>query len=301
MNNPSPAPSPTDFPHLHDIVLFNSRLLAAFARLQTIRPYKMESLGKVGGHDIFLLSPETVDPTLPTILTAGGFHGEEPAGPWGILEYLETASDNDLKRINHSFLPLVNPTGFEKGRRLNMYGEDPNRGFVPENCRLGEINTGNNEGYPSAEGKILLQHLPRLIQLAKDGLVSQHEDEELSLAYIYINEKDKCGDGYSAFTKALRNQLKNHFNLLPDGGAETMIELKIKGGVWWGDVGSSFEDLLFLNGVPRIATTETPGLQPAKDRVTCNRALTRAFARYAASRKTSGGACGNCKCNKLKP
>lgn len=295
----NPAPSPADFPHLHDIKEFNRRLVAAFARLQTIRPYKMEKLGEVGGHGIFLLSPENIDPASPNILSAGGFHGEEPAGPWGILEYLESATPEELKKINHSFLPLVNPTGFEKGQRLNMYGENPNRGFVPENRHLEEGSTGNNIG-PSVEGKILMQHLPRLVVLSKDGCVSQHEDDGLSSAFVFINERDKCGEDHSAFTKALRKQLKDHFSLLPDGGAETLIEPKIKDGVWWGDRAGAFDDLLFEKGIPRAATTETPGLKLAKDRVACNKALTRAFARYAASRKSSGGACGSCKCSKPK-
>src|SRR6185503_2993050 len=98
-------------------------------RVNAIRPYDVETLGAVGGQDIVLLKPRDADASKPSILAAGGFHGEEPAGPWGIVEFLETAAEATLKSVNYSFLPLVNPTGFIKAQRLNIYGENPNRGF----------------------------------------------------------------------------------------------------------------------------------------------------------------------------
>lgn len=64
------------------------------------------------------------------MLISAGFHGEEAAGPWGMLHFLSELQQDIFERINLSLLPLVNPTGFAKGHRFNKFGENPNRGFL---------------------------------------------------------------------------------------------------------------------------------------------------------------------------
>ncbi|MEZ0224885.1 MAG: N-acetyl-L-ornithine deacetylase ArgE [Alphaproteobacteria bacterium] len=268
--------SPPDFPELHDIDAFNKRLKAAFDRVSKIRPYKMESLGQVGGRDIFLLSPVEPIEGKPNILTAGGFHGEEPGGPWGIIEFLETADEETLKSVNHSFLPLVNPTGFERGVRFNIHGENPNRGFVAEYIDAAEEEDAEwtNRG-PSAEGKILLKHGAKLVELARDGFTSQHEDDGLNEGFIFINEQ---GPMPSPTATALLDTIQKHFPLIPDGGKNELEGSPIKDGMWVNGMDSSFETWMLQQGVPRTITTETPALEPARDRVDCNRGLVKAFA-----------------------
>ena len=271
---------PPDFPDLHDIDAFNARLLAAFERVNKIRPYKMESLGQVGGRDVFLLSPAEPIEGKPNILTAGGFHGEEPGGPWGIIEFLETADEETLKSVNHSFLPLVNPTGFERGVRFNIFGENPNRGFVAEYLDSEEEKDAEwiNRG-PSAEGKILVQHIDRLAGLARDGFTSQHEDNGLHDGFIFINEN---GVQPSVTASAFLSVIKGHFSIVPDGGAGDLEDAPIKDGMWVNGMDSSFETFMLNHGVPRTVTTETPALEPARARVDCNRELVKAFADVAA-------------------
>lgn len=270
--------APADFPHLHDIGHFNERLMAAIARVNKIRPYTLESIGSVGDHDIFLLSPAMLNDAKPRILSAGGFHGEEPAGPWGILEYLETATEDELKSVNHSFLPLVNPTGFVAGTRLNIFGENPNRGFVPELLEKEMEATGSNMAGPSVEGGILMSHLDRLLALSRDGFVTQHEDSDLHAGFLFINEKEAQP---SAFSKPLLEALSRHVGILQDGGADTLRTPELKNGIWHNDIDGSFEGLLTLKGIPRAATTETPGMKPARARIDSNRDITRAFVEYA--------------------
>ncbi len=271
---------PPDYPELHDIDAFNKRLAAAFDRINKIRPYKMESLGEVGGRDIFLLSPEEPLEGKPNILTAGGFHGEEAGGPWGIIEFLETADEETLRSVNHSFLPLVNPTGFERGVRFNIHGENPNRGFVAEYMDSEEEQDApwTNHG-PSAEGKILLEHGDRLVELARDGFTSQHEDDGIHEGFIFINEQ---GPMPSPTAIAFLDTLKRHFALIPDGGVNDLEGSPIKDGMWINGMDSSFETWMLQKGVPRTITTETPALEPARARVDCNRELTKAFADSAA-------------------
>lgn len=286
MNKEPPVPdsAPADFPRLHDLGYFNDRLKKAVEWLRAIRPYKIESLGQVGGEDIFLVVPESLDPSLPNILTAGGFHGEEPAGPWGIVEFLETADEETLKSVNYSFLPLVNPTGFAWAQRFNIHGENPNRGFIAVPPEVDAHISGNNK-FPSKEGEILVTHLTRLLHLARDGFISQHEDWRLSEAFVFINERKKMP---SSFAKAMIAPLRNYFNIVVDGGNDLLPEAPIKDGIWHNDLDGSFESIMFFYGVPRIATTETPGQKSAVERIACNKDLTEAFARYSSARFKPG-------------
>ena len=237
----------------------------------------LESLGQVGGHDVFLLTPDVLDAAKPNLLTAGGFHGEEPAGPWGILEYLETATKEEIYGVNHSFLPLVNPTGFAAATRLNVFGENPNRGFVAEFLEpKPEDIYGNKEG-PSVEGQMLMAHIDRILVLAKDGFVTQHEDDGLHQGFVFVNED---APQPSPFAKAFLTELEKYVGIIKDGGDHTLIDDNIKNGVWHNDFDGAFEGLLTSKGIPRTATTETPCHQPAKARVDCNRDMTRAFVAF---------------------
>jgi succinylglutamate desuccinylase len=273
-DEPQPNPASAAFPRLHDIDYFNERLRAAVERVNAVRPYKMEILGIVGGRDIVLLTPAEMDPKLPNILSAGGFHGEESAGPWGIVEFLETADEATLKAVNHSFLPLVNPTGFAAASRLNIYGENPNRGFIIERPEIEAATTGNNR-YPSKEGEILMQHFMRLLHLAREGFITQHEEPDSTEGFVFVNE-DKAQP--SPFGQALLDAMGRHFDLL-DAEIEGKDSIK---GLIHNDRDGSFEGLLMFWGIPRISTLETPGLQPANIRIAAQRDLTETFAKFSA-------------------
>jgi Succinylglutamate desuccinylase / Aspartoacylase family len=67
-----------------------------------------------------------------TICFSSGIHGDEIAGPWSILKFLE-----NIPKIRTGMrvliLPLANPYGFEKLSRHNYNKEDINRRFCEEN------------------------------------------------------------------------------------------------------------------------------------------------------------------------
>jgi len=118
--------APAEFRCCTTSIISSARLAAALERVNAIRPYEHKVLGAVGGHDVILLAPRDTDPAKPSILAAGGFHGEEAGGArGGIVAFLETADEKTLKSVNFSFLPMVNPTGFIRAQRDNMYGENP--------------------------------------------------------------------------------------------------------------------------------------------------------------------------------
>jgi hypothetical protein len=74
-----------------------------------------------------LLCAERGDASAPLVALAAGVHGDEPAGPWALLELFER--DELDRAYAFRIWPCTNPTGFEKGTRANAEGEDVNRSF----------------------------------------------------------------------------------------------------------------------------------------------------------------------------
>jgi hypothetical protein len=50
--------------------------------------WRAEVLGCIGDDPLTLLQRPAADPAAPHLLIAAGFHGEEPAGPWGLLRFI---------------------------------------------------------------------------------------------------------------------------------------------------------------------------------------------------------------------
>ena len=243
-----------------------NRIMSKLFEVASDRGFQIRELGMVGGEPILLLSQKKLL-NKPNVLIAAGFHGDEPAGSWGILHFLKTFP-KDLITINFSFLPLVNPTGFRNAMRTNNWGEDPNRGFY---------HTISGKPEPSREGLILLNHLSLLKYLAKDIFVSLHEDWELSQFYIYTFEDT---DTPGIFSDILRSAEAKFFEPYPDGPLEGG---KVKDGIIFKLCDGAFEDLLFHEGVPRTACTESPGNLDINKRIEANSCIIDNISRFAIS------------------
>jgi len=74
-----------------------------------------------------LLCVELGDSTSPSIAIAAGVHGDEPAGPWALLDLVE--SDTLDPAFAYRLWPCTNPTGFDAGTRESIDGVDINRTF----------------------------------------------------------------------------------------------------------------------------------------------------------------------------
>ncbi len=230
-----------------------------------------QSLGKIGSYDLLLLTPRKIIDG-PNILVAAAFHGDEPASPYGILEYLKT---KEIK-ANVSFLPLVNPTGWVKNTRENAQGEDVNRGFCL--CKTNCPHT------PTSEGRLLLQNKALLIDLSKNGFLTLHEDWELDRFYFYLFE-GKPSDLGQVIHKVLSIYARPKEDGIWEGES-------IKGGMIlgerdYGDKGLSFENFLHQTyGIPAICS-EVPGRLEFHDRIQIHRDLCGEFARWAQSHHNS--------------
>jgi hypothetical protein len=247
---------PTDIDHLH----------RELRRAASARGLGVDALGEVGAWPILLLRPLDGAASRPWLLIAAGFHGEEPAGCWGILHFLKQAPTGLFQLANLSFLPVVNPTGFRLDRRRNDWGENPNQGFCAASV---------HQLQPSREGAILVAHLPRLKRLADDAFVSLHEDVEQETFYLFTFERSAEP---GPFTRALYQAERRFFEPHPDGILE---DYSMKGGLVYRACDGTFEDRLFHEGIPRTACTETPGRLDLDLRIEANAAIITALAEWA--------------------
>ncbi len=74
---------------------------------------------------------------LPRIILSAGIHGEEPAGVYVLLEFMNRGMARYLQHFSFLILPCLNPYGFTRSVRYGSHGADLNRSFdgdagVPE-------------------------------------------------------------------------------------------------------------------------------------------------------------------------
>lgn len=237
---------------------FRGRLEAVASR----RRFSLQALGSAGGEPLLLLRCGGASDATPPLLVVSGFHGEEPAGPWAVLEFLESASPELLSAARLTVLPLVNVTGFSKGTRFNAWGENPNRGYLGI--------AGEN---PSREGRILLDHQDLLVPAAQEGLLTCHEDVLLSHAYLYSLERAETP---GELTRALLAANVEHFPLHPDGLVDGCA---VNGGIVFNHYDGSFESWLMSHGIAYAACVETPGQQPIARRIAAQHRMIDTFVR----------------------
>jgi len=245
---------------------FNRELMEVSAA----RGFWLKPLGIVSGYITWLVMTHLYSPheQVPRVLIVGGFHGEEVAGPWAILKWMQEASDLDFTRFNVSFIPIVNPYGFARNKRYGESGIATNGGFG-----------SNRKQDPSPEGQLLVNNIGVLRPLAENGFMSLHEDNTVRESYIYTQE---TSEKPTAFTKTLRREMSKHFPKVYDGVAYVdMIAPsagpECKKGVVYNFFDEGFETLLFQLGVPKTLVTETPGKSPLKKRVEAQVAMINKF------------------------
>lgn len=65
----------------------------------------------------------------PTVMLSAGVHGDEPAGVYALLDFLNSGAREYGDRCNFVVFPCVNPSGFEADTRCTMNGVNLNRSF----------------------------------------------------------------------------------------------------------------------------------------------------------------------------
>lgn len=250
--------------NIHNTPYFHERF---FAALKPFR-YESRSWGKIGDFDFYFCAPLDPNPHKKNILLAGGFHGEEPAGNWSIVHFLETAGAAEIAAQNLYLMPLVNPTGAHVGRRLNDWGGNPNEGFIGTKRKI------------SAEGALMVKHLPEIVPAAKNGFISMHEDSDFTECYLWLNSTHPTPEPMAS---AILNAQKKHFGIFSGKIEHRDGYVMIADGLGFNATDDSFETLLINNGVPVTATPESPAHPsvPIEKRVACNRDVIAAFLQVA--------------------
>ncbi len=96
------------------------KALRASHRLR-VREIACQTPGRV------LIGLQVGDVYRPAVAIVAGVHGDEPAGPWALLELMEARALDD--RFQYRIWPCTNPTGFEARTRESADGIDINRTF----------------------------------------------------------------------------------------------------------------------------------------------------------------------------
>lgn len=229
----------------------------------------VQKLGDVGGEPIWLMQSPAQNSANPNLLISAGFHGEEAAGPWGMLNFLSNLNPSLFEKVNLSLLPLINPTGFANGHRFNVLGENPNRGFY---IKDGIAQAGE---HTSVEGKILIDHSNILLSASRDGILTCHEDVLLTDTYVYTFEPTQVP---GKFSYNLRDALGQYFPIAKDGNID---DCPVRNGVIFNHFDSSFESFLVQQGARIGCCSETPGQQNLDQRILANAAVMTTFVKMA--------------------
>lgn len=212
---------------------------------------KIEQLGVVEQLPIFLVQNDH-EKGQPNILIMGGVHGEETAGPWGILNVMMKLKLMKVN-VNISIIPIMNPYGFSKGIRFNGQLKSINSGYFRTKSGKPEL---------TEEGKIINKNFLRIVEMSKDGFLSCHEDVEEDHFFIYEIIHDAKPD---FFCTEIQKIGVKYFGKQPDGPT---YDGNVKDGVVLNLKDGTIDDYLFtVGGIHRAITTETPGQDDINKRV----------------------------------
>ena len=195
-----------------------------------------------------ILSREPVNPA-GRIYVSTGVHGDEPAGPLGVLEALRKR--RWAEDIAWTVVPLVNPTGLAAGTRENDGAIDLNRDYGPE------PQTVEVQGHVAWLGE---QHW--------DLALCLHEDSDGRGAYIYeLSQPDEpalAHDVLAAMEPHVGIDRSPEIDGMP--AKEGVMQPSVEGiRTWERDLPEAV--WLWRRHTPICLTLETPSAQPIVSRV----------------------------------
>ncbi len=151
-----------------------SELVRRWKALRTTHDVRVREVACVNAPRT-LLCAEWGDHVLPAIALSAGVHGDEPAGPWALLAFVESRLLDP--RFTYRIWPCMNPTGYDAGTRVSVDGTDVNRSF------------GRGGGSPEARA-ILTANRDRKFVLSID----LHEDCDAAGFYCYEYGGETIGE-----------------------------------------------------------------------------------------------------------
>jgi protein MpaA len=202
-----------------------------------------------------LLCVEHGDPGLAAIALSAGVHGDEPAGPWALLE-LVTRGLLD-PRFSYRIWPCTNPTGFNAGARENAEGQDVNRTF--------------GRGGSSPESRAIVT-ANRDLKFALS--IDLHEDCDATGFYCYEYGGGEHGRAVVAALDAAGIPVESFEELVLGGPLLESLVVKERGRITADPFdeahrlhGLSYSLLLARNAARSVLTFETPCFLPLERRI----------------------------------
>jgi hypothetical protein len=139
-------------------------------------------LGEIDGYRVYFARPEELNPALPNILVMAGFHGNEPAGVQGLLRFMQQADPGLLSRVNVSFIPCLNPWGYEHGTRYGKGG-----GYTNGMYACGMVS-------PTESTMPLFERRGELGLLSRSLMLDLHESEYSEDGSYYLYSVGETGE-----------------------------------------------------------------------------------------------------------
>jgi len=221
--------------------------------------HKQILLGHTKHGPIYLYHP--LDMSKKRVLVVAGQHGEEPGGPWALLQAIKNSPM--LDKLSVSFIPVANPYGFKTGHRADSEREYTNW-FINDD---GDLRDGGE----------VVQTFTRNIKLLKscgqNALLNVHEDNTSKGFYLYI-----LGDTGAGVVKAILNAGKQRFEFKKDGKYHDNGTYELKNGIVDNHHDGTLDNFLFSRGTPITITMEIPSVEaPISDRIRMGSELINAF------------------------
>lgn len=241
------------------------------------------SMGSVATYPLFCVTiGNRFDSNLKDVLISAGVHGEEPAGVFALLKFLEEDVSEFMDEFRFLIFPCINPFGFERNYRFNSQPDPEHKG------RGMDINREFKKDTSCAEANLVMTQLKMrarrfvcAIDLHETDPVFIGEDfaEEDNPTEFYMWEV--CPD------KNLRvgdRVIKDIEGVIPVCKWDKVYDDKNSDGVIWYPEGcgnkiyaerTTLEGFLADNYTPQAFTLETPCGWHINQRVFAHRAVLR--------------------------
>ncbi len=237
----------------NDLTKYNKILFSVCKK----KDLEIKTLGKIDVEKMYFVFSKKINKQNRNILIVGGIHGDEPAGCWGILSFLENANIKLFKEVNLYIIPIFNPTGFILGNLDNKYGEKTNRGYDPN----------KNKQMLSKEGKIIVN--ANLEKYGFSSLITLHEDYDQKKYYVYSFENSTKPGKFSKQVSNLCEGIFEKYTGIADGfdSKEGLVFISKDYKIDYDKESYSFEHYFFKIGIKKVAATEVPRISNIKKRI----------------------------------
>ncbi|MEO6847135.1 MAG: M14 family metallocarboxypeptidase [Chthoniobacterales bacterium] len=121
---PARKPLSCRYPWAHDY----ARLIREWRKIHRVAGLSMKVYGEAFDYPLYILESRHPDKSRPNMMLSAGIHGDEPAPPVAILEWV-TRNPKTVQKLNVVIFPCLNPWGIVNNNRMDAEGRDLNRTY----------------------------------------------------------------------------------------------------------------------------------------------------------------------------